>query len=56
MVFVQCTFFDADKRPFNTETAILNNVQPGEKAFGKASITGGDTVKTAECRFSQATP
>lgn len=56
MVFVECTFFDADKKPFNTQTAIVNNIQPGEKAYGKASIIDPTTVKKAQCRFSQMTP
>jgi hypothetical protein len=54
-VFVECTFFDGDKKPFNTQTAVVSNLQTGEKAFGKATIIDLKTVKTAECRYSQMT-
>lgn len=54
MVFVSCTFFDGEKKPFNTQTAIVNNVVPGQKAFGKATVIDAKVIQGADCRFSSA--
>jgi hypothetical protein len=54
-VFVDCTFFGPNEEPFTTEVGLIQNLNPGEKAFGAASVVNAPPViKTAQCRFSHA--
>lgn len=54
MVFVTCTAFDADSKPVNTGTGIVNNLKPAEKAFGTVNIRFEADMKSAACRYSNA--
>lgn len=55
-VVVSCTFFDDGKKPLATETGIISNVQPKEKAFGKAMAKFENGMTGANCRLDNAYP
>ena len=54
MVIVTCTAFDAGSAPVNTGTGIINNVKPAEKAYGTVNIRYETDMKSAACRYSNA--
>ncbi|MFC4172634.1 hypothetical protein ACFOYU_11275 [Microvirga sp. GCM10011540] len=54
MVVAHCTFFDKDDTPLATETGIIQNLQAGEKAFGKATARYSPGMTTAQCRINSA--
>ncbi len=53
-VFLDCTAFDANDSPMDTQLGLVQNVKAGEKAFGKVSLTYMEGMKGALCRFSHA--
>lgn len=53
-VFLDCTAFDAKDGPLDTQLGIVQNVKPGEKAFGRVVLDYEPGMKGALCRFSHA--